>query len=42
MTWSDVLTLIGVAGLAVGVAGGGLALLRLLPLGENWHLGPFF
>ncbi len=42
MTWSDVLTLIGVAGLAVGIAGGELALLRLLPWGKNWHVGRYF
>ncbi len=31
MTWWDVLALIGLAGGAVGIAGGELALLRLLP-----------
>ena len=42
MTWWDVLALIGMAGCAVGIAGGQLALLRLLPWGKNWHVGGYF
>jgi hypothetical protein len=42
MAWWDALVLIGVAGFAVGIAGGQLALLRLLPWGKNWHGGGYF
>ncbi len=42
MSWSDALILIGVAGFAVGIAGGELALLRMLPWGKNWHVGRYF
>jgi hypothetical protein len=42
MAWWDAFVLIGVAGFAVGIAGGQLALLRLLPWGKNWHVGGYF
>ena len=33
---------LGLASLAVGIAGGELALLRSLPWGKNWHVGGYF
>ncbi len=42
MTSWDALILIGVAGVAVGIAGGECALLRLLPWGKDWHVGGYF
>jgi hypothetical protein len=41
MTWWDALALIGVATFAVGIAGGEVALLRLLPWGNNWDVGGY-
>ena len=41
MDWSDILTLIGVVGSAVGIAGGELVVLRVLPWGKNWHVGGY-
>jgi hypothetical protein len=37
-----VLALIGMAGCAVGIAGGELVLLRRLPWGKDWHGGGYF
>jgi len=42
MTLWDALALIGLAGVAVGIAGGEFALLRLLPWGKHWHVGGYF
>jgi hypothetical protein len=41
MTLWDALVLIGVVGLAIGIAGVELALLRLLPWGKDWHVGGY-
>ena len=41
MTWWDALTLIGLASLVVGIAGGELTLLRSLPWGKNWDVGGY-
>lgn len=41
MTWWDALVLIGVAGVAVGIAAGEFALLRLLPWGKDWNVGGY-
>ena len=38
----DVSALIGTAACVVGIAGGELALLRLLPWGKNWQVGSCF
>ena len=35
----EVLAAIGTAACVVGIAGGELALLRLLPWGKNWQVG---
>jgi hypothetical protein len=42
MDWQDALALIGLVGVAVGIAGGELVVLRVLPWGKNWHVGRYF
>ncbi len=41
MSWWDVLAQVGVVGLAAGVVGAAISVLRVRPWGKHWSVGGY-